>query len=221
MPILAVQSRFSHSNSLGLIFTCKVSKAPSPPRSVENIMRDCSGALVNVLQAACSGVTRMSQWISLQQGGFLYAALAAVITIWLLALVITRSKWLPFLRSITSDPEQLSSPAADGKSQSQLKQVQRPDGVWIPVSFKRPAAPPYPAWDVHSTKPLPYRPFRHGPYYITMGLRTMKWDEWIELDNQFPRFHADKVKRIKERGAKCSKTAPEALDGACELLEEL
>lgn len=54
-----------------------------------------------------------------------------------------------------------------------------------------------------------------------MGLRTMHWDDWIELDNQYTSFHALKAKRIAERGSKCCKTAPEAFDGACELLEEL
>lgn len=91
----------------------------------------------------------------------------------------------------------------------------------------------------------------HRKYFVTMGLRSMKWDEWIgmsqlpsvgiylcntgdrfnllgrlltryiELDNQYPRFHTDKARRIKERGHKCCKTAPEAMDGAIELLEEL
>ena len=52
--------------------------------------------------------------------------------------------------------------------------------VWEPVNFKRPAAPPAPNWDVHTSKPTPYRPFRYGPnYHITMGLRNMNWDEWI------------------------------------------
>lgn len=54
-----------------------------------------------------------------------------------------------------------------------------------------------------------------------MGLRTLHWDDWIELDNQFLSFHALKAQRIASRGAKCSKTAPEALDAAIELLEEL
>jgi alpha-1,2-mannosyltransferase len=49
----------------------------------------------------------------------------------------------------------------------------------------------------------------------------MEWDEWIELDNQYLRYHADKARRIEERGDKCSKTAPEAMDAALELLEEL
>jgi alpha-1,2-mannosyltransferase len=54
-----------------------------------------------------------------------------------------------------------------------------------------------------------------------MGLRTMHWDDWIELDNHFLKFHDMKSRRILERGAKCCKTAPKAFDGACELLEEL
>ncbi|KAI9793976.1 MAG: hypothetical protein M1833_000494 [Piccolia ochrophora] len=53
-----------------------------------------------------------------------------------------------------------------------------------------------------------------------MGLRTMKWDEWIELDNHYSKYHSDKAARIAERGHKCCKTAPEAFDGAVELLEE-
>lgn len=54
-----------------------------------------------------------------------------------------------------------------------------------------------------------------------MGLRKMNFEDWIELDNQFPKFHADKASRILERGDKCCGTAPEALDAAYELLEEL
>jgi len=49
----------------------------------------------------------------------------------------------------------------------------------------------------------------------------MNWDEWIELDNQYMKFHDLKAHRITERGSKCSRTFPEAFDAACELLEEL
>lgn len=93
--------------------------------------------------------------------------------------------------------------------------------AWPPSAFKRPTAFPYPEWSVEKTPPLPYRPFRYGPYHITMGIRSMPWDEWIELDNHFPRFHADKKARIAERGAKCSHTHPDAFEGAVELLLEL
>lgn len=102
-----------------------------------------------------------------------------------------------------------------------IKHPVRPPGVWQPIDFQRPAAAPYPNWDFHKTAPIPYRPFKYGPHYITMGLRTMKWDEWIELDNQFLEWHAIKVQRIQERGVQCCRTAPEAYDGAVELLEEL
>jgi len=49
----------------------------------------------------------------------------------------------------------------------------------------------------------------------------MDWDDWIELDSDYMKFHDLKAKRIAERGVKCCYTAPEAMDGACELLEEL
>jgi alpha-1,2-mannosyltransferase len=48
----------------------------------------------------------------------------------------------------------------------------------------------------------------------------MAWDEWIELDSHYPKFHALKAKRIAERGEKCCRTTPEAFDGAVELVEE-
>lgn len=51
----------------------------------------------------------------------------------------------------------------------------------------------------------------------------MHWDEWIELDNHYMRFHDDKKRRIEERGSKCCRTDsdPRVVDGAVELFEEL
>ena len=54
-----------------------------------------------------------------------------------------------------------------------------------------------------------------------MGLRTMHWDEWIELDNEYLSYHAQKAARIAARGDKCIKTDPRAWDAAVELLEEM
>lgn len=97
-----------------------------------------------------------------------------------------------------------------------------PHAVWYPSDFQRPKAAPFPDFSLSTTKPLPYRPFRHGPkYHITMGLRSMQWDDWIELDREYLRFHALKAARLAERGDQCVRTAPEAFDGALELLEEL
>ena len=102
------------------------------------------------------------------------------------------------------------------------KTVNRKPGTWSPIDYKMPVVPPYPDWSVYTTKPLPYRPFKYGPKYpITMGLRRMPWDDWIELDNQFTYFHAEKSRRIAELGGRIAQTAPEGLNGAYELLEEL
>lgn len=52
----------------------------------------------------------------------------------------------------------------------------------------------------------------------------MEWDDWIELDNHYLRYHADKKQRIEDRGDRCcrtDKTDPRVWDGAIELLEEL
>ena len=147
---------------------------------------------------------------------FLYAGIVAVLFAWLLATKLIKRKNSNVRRAKSPDLEKPPS-----RKESTLKAPERPPGVWTPVDFKRPAATPYPAWDVHKTDPLPYRPFRHGPYHITMGLRNMQWDDWIELDNHYLKFHSEKVRRIEERSDKCCRTAPEAYDGAVELLEEL
>ncbi|OAA44210.1 hypothetical protein NOR_03938 [Metarhizium rileyi] len=90
------------------------------------------------------------------------------------------------------------------------------------ICYKVHRPQPYHGWSIHDTKPLPYRAFRYGPKYnITMGLRTIAADEWIELDNEFPKYHADKAARIHERGDKCTRTDPDAIPAAIELLEEL
>ncbi|KAJ5247445.1 hypothetical protein N7468_002428 [Penicillium chermesinum] len=136
----------------------------------------------------------------------------------LCAVTISR-KWMnsPNTRHRPSSPD-LEKPM----SGSPRRKVTRNPGEWPPSDFKRPTATPYKDWDVHTTKPIPYRPFRYGQkYFITLGLRSMKWDEWIELDNHYLKYHADKKRRIAERGEKCYGTAPEAMDGAIELLEEL
>ncbi|KAL6715178.1 hypothetical protein ACLMJK_007442 [Lecanora helva] len=145
----------------------------------------------------------------------LYGFLFAGVVIWIITTIVRRRNITPH-RPSSPDPEKPST-----KKTNTLKAPERQPGVWKPVGFKRPDPVPLLDWDVHKSEPLPYRPFRHGPYHITMGLRTMQWDDWIELDNHYLRFHADKARRIKEREEKCCHTAPEAMDGAIELLEEL
>jgi alpha-1,2-mannosyltransferase len=82
---------------------------------------------------------------------------------------------------------------------------------------------PYPDWSVEKTRPLPYRPFKYGPdYFITMGIGRLDWNDWIELDNQWTRYHQEKLSRLSgERASHLCKTAPEAKDAALETLELL
>ncbi|KAK0610721.1 hypothetical protein B0T17DRAFT_621179 [Bombardia bombarda] len=139
--------------------------------------------------------------------------LAAVVTLSIASLLYQRRNPTP--PSPTSSPSQ--KPPA-----SKSPQDSRTPGQWPPSSFVMPTPPPYPSWSITSTKPLPYRPFRYGPKnHITMGLRSVPHADWIELDSDYPRYHADKARRILERGAKCCKTAPEAYPAAVELLEDL
>ncbi|KAF3272319.1 hypothetical protein TWF970_010139 [Orbilia oligospora] len=128
----------------------------------------------------------------------------------------------------SSPPTQLALPASLSKRSPGLQGAglwNLIDGgnlEWIPMDFKAPDPPPYPDWDVKTTKPLPYRPFKYGPtYFVTMGLRKGNLDDWIELDNEYLKFHAIKKERIESRGDSLCKTAPEALDAAIELLELL
>lgn len=146
----------------------------------------------------------------------LYGGLSAVLLIWILATKLVKRKGTFTQRPTSPDLEKPNL-----KSTNIAKAPERPRGVWTSVEFKRPDPPPYPDWDVRETDPLPYRPFKHGPYHITMGLRTMQWDDWIELDNHYLKFHADKARRIEQMGETHCRTAPEAMDGAIELLEEL
>ncbi|KEY69276.1 hypothetical protein S7711_01727 [Stachybotrys chartarum IBT 7711] len=113
-------------------------------------------------------------------------------------------------------------PRPDSQNKAPTDKGQRQPGYWQPSSYEFPTPTSYPNWDLTTTKPLPYRPFRYGPEYkVTMGLRSIKPEDWIELDNQFPRYHADKAARLQERGSKCVQTLPEAYPAAVELLEEL
>lgn len=147
----------------------------------------------------------------------IYAVFLLAICIWTFRALLALRRDQRFTRPSTPLLEKASSATA-----AKLKPVTREPGSWTPSPFVTPKAEPYPGWSIETTKPLAYRPFRHGPkYFVTMGLRSLpSWSDWIELDNHYPRFHADKARRIEERGQKCCKTAPEAYDGAVELLEE-
>jgi hypothetical protein len=42
-----------------------------------------------------------------------------------------------------------------------------------------------PSFDIAKTLPHPYRPWKAGPYHMTMGLRKMPEEDWLVLDNLY------------------------------------
>jgi hypothetical protein len=96
----------------------------------------------------------------------------------------------------------------------------RAPGSWTPEDYVLPVPTPYKNWDVYTTPPLPYRAFKQK-YNVTMGIRNMDTNEWIELDNEWLKYHRLKQKRIKEMGTEVYGTLPEARAGAMECIAEL
>lgn len=76
---------------------------------------------------------------------------------------------------------------------------ERIPGDWKPEDYKFPIPPAYPEWDIHSTDPIPYRAFKHK-YNITMGVRTLHPHEWVQIDNEWPKYHDLKIQRMQEKG---------------------
>ncbi|OJA07677.1 hypothetical protein AZE42_01871 [Rhizopogon vesiculosus] len=68
-------------------------------------------------------------------------------------------------------------------------------GEWTPEEFDYPEIEPCP-FPLKDVRPVPYRPFRWGEYHVTMGIRTMPWSEWIELDSSYSYWHRVRKFRI-------------------------
>ncbi|KAH9853943.1 hypothetical protein C2E23DRAFT_821137 [Lenzites betulinus] len=79
-----------------------------------------------------------------------------------------------------------------------IKQKDRAPGAWEPTHFDYPPLEPSQE-HFSNVKPIPYRPFKWGDYHVTMGIRNMPFDEWIELDCEFPQFHKVCDYRIRTR----------------------
>ncbi|KAJ3990373.1 hypothetical protein F5890DRAFT_1481462 [Lentinula detonsa] len=107
---------------------------------------------------------------------------------------------------------------------SKLKE--REWGEWPPISFSYPAVTS--SQNPVNLKPIPYRPFKWGAYHVTMGIRDMPWDEWIEADNQMQSYYYIKKHRIATRGTNVVHILPDkagvvksASQAAVELVHDL
>ncbi|KAN0101099.1 Protein of unknown function (DUF3445) domain containing protein [Tylopilus felleus] len=105
-------------------------------------------------------------------------------------------------------------------------QSHRLQKVWTPVAFKYREVTPCPL-PISDVKPVPYRPFRWGEYHVTMGIRTMPWSEWIELDETFLYHQRFRTFRVSQRGKKILCVLPAREDesvkvvGGAEAVKEL
>jgi hypothetical protein len=114
----------------------------------------------------------------------------------------------------------------DEKRQSML-QTRSPRLSLIVITaaqpFQTPSPKPLENYNLELTDPKLYRPFRHGPSFVTMGIRKMDWNEWIEMDSNFLKYHDTKVSELeKDVNARVQYVDNEVTRLACfEVLEEL
>ncbi|KAJ7623548.1 hypothetical protein FB45DRAFT_672783, partial [Roridomyces roridus] len=78
---------------------------------------------------------------------------------------------------------------------------------WPPQSFDYPEFEASP-FTLSEIKPPMYRPFRWGEYHVTMGIRRMQWDEWIELDDQFDAYYLIRKDRVQRKGDQVVRVLP-------------
>ncbi|KAL7765632.1 hypothetical protein ACKLNR_003548 [Fusarium oxysporum f. sp. zingiberi] len=80
-----------------------------------------------------------------------------------------------------------------------IKNITPPSETAAPAkTFARPAAAPTDYTPDTLPDPVLYRPFRHGPNFITMGIRKLDWDNWIEMDKYYPRYHDLKASELRK-----------------------
>lgn len=112
------------------------------------------------------------------------------------------------------EPLKNLKPVAASKAQNK----NRKPGTWTPENFTVSKPKLYPDWDINTTKPLPYRAFKHK-YHVNMGIRNMEFDDWIQLDNEWMKYHDEKLKRIADKNELVYGTLPELYPAALELLD--
>ncbi|KAI0027292.1 hypothetical protein K488DRAFT_62012, partial [Vararia minispora EC-137] len=104
---------------------------------------------------------------------------------------------------------------------------------WSLAAFEYPRISPC-TDALENIPPRAYRPFKEGTYHVTMGIRSMDFDEWIEashisddLDSEFFDYHRIRSERLAERGSKLIQVLPDraivrgAGPAAGELVQEL
>ncbi|KAK5189190.1 hypothetical protein LTR92_010822 [Exophiala xenobiotica] len=89
--------------------------------------------------------------------------------------------------------------------------------------FKTPAPKPLDLSQADLKDPILYRPCRHGPNFITMGIRKVDWDDLIEMDSNFLRYHDLKAQELRKdfKGHIQYLDNANVRDACCETFEEV
>ncbi len=78
--------------------------------------------------------------------------------------------------------------------------------------------PPVPDFDINTTKPRPYRPWKPGKFAMTMGIRKMPEDDWLLLDNQYMKEQEFRRYLLKEKRNGVMQYLPGSEDACMETL---
>ncbi|KAI5461867.1 hypothetical protein BGZ63DRAFT_424721 [Mariannaea sp. PMI_226] len=103
------------------------------------------------------------------------------------------------------------------------RMLRKKSKIQDPEVFTTPAPKPLVDFDLSSAAPQLYRPFRHGVTHVTMGIRKLDWDNWIEMDCNYLRYHDLKVSELEKDLSAHVKYVDNAVtrDACFEVLEEL
>ncbi|KAM0549851.1 hypothetical protein ACHAPJ_009293 [Fusarium lateritium] len=96
------------------------------------------------------------------------------------------------------------------------KEAKEPD--FIDVSRIKPTKPHF-EW--RSQEQTPYRPWRNGPYHVTMGLKNTDVENWIDLDYTYLEKYTLKKQLYREHRDGVLSVLPGCDDAAFEALELL
>ncbi|KAF5333428.1 hypothetical protein D9611_002344 [Ephemerocybe angulata] len=111
--------------------------------------------------------------------------------------------------STPQNPRSAAAQAAGPGSSGKGSMKDRGFGEWTPERFVYPDFKPC-LKPLSEIAPLLNRPWRSGTYHLTMGIRSMPWESWIELDRNFERYHRIRKRRIETRGDKAVRVLTDA-----------
>ncbi|KAH8892822.1 hypothetical protein GQ53DRAFT_861002, partial [Thozetella sp. PMI_491] len=77
------------------------------------------------------------------------------------------------------------------------------------------------SYDLEKTEPPHFRAFRYHYKRHTIEISPCDKNSFVKLDNEWPRYHRAKVKRLAARGNKVVRTLPPAQAAAHELCQDL